>query len=227
MAGHIYYPNKYYIVEFKIPGVAPEDPQMYLYRIRLDSDLGLVVAERPKITPPEVKTEYVDILGRDGQLDLTGAVDGNIHFNDTEIQIKCLVLPDVDAQYVQDILVSSLLGRRLVITIEEINGKPKLDGKDPESARQYKRAFGHGGGADGLGWSNIGRVLGIEPEYDEHFSYITINYRCSAAYHAQYLSEELEGEEKDYIIPYYAFREGGKQELLKHTQQTIHSYNQV
>lgn len=38
-----------------------------------------------EITPPEPKTNYVDIDGKDGTLDLTEALTGNVVYNDREI----------------------------------------------------------------------------------------------------------------------------------------------
>lgn len=49
-------------------------------------DLGMYLTEAV-ISPPEVRTNYVDIPGRDGQLDLSTALDGEIHYQNRTISL--------------------------------------------------------------------------------------------------------------------------------------------
>lgn len=46
-------------------------------------DWHLIPTSRPLVSPPEVKTEFVDIVGTDGSLDLTEALSG-VNFKDRE-----------------------------------------------------------------------------------------------------------------------------------------------
>lgn len=49
-------------------------------------DLGMYLTEA-SIAPPEVRTNYVPVPGRDGALDLSTALDGEIHYNDRAISL--------------------------------------------------------------------------------------------------------------------------------------------
>lgn len=49
-------------------------------------DLGMYLAEA-SIAPPEVRTNYVSVPGRDGALDLSTALDGEIHYNDRVVSL--------------------------------------------------------------------------------------------------------------------------------------------
>lgn len=60
------------------------------------TDWHLVPTSRPVINPPEVKTQYVDIPGADGSIDLTESLAGRPAFSDREGSIEFVVLNDFD-----------------------------------------------------------------------------------------------------------------------------------
>lgn len=49
-------------------------------------DLGMYLTEA-NLAPPEVRTNYVPVPGRDGTLDLSTALDGEIHYNDRVLSL--------------------------------------------------------------------------------------------------------------------------------------------
>lgn len=56
----------------------------------------LVPASRPVINPPKPKTQYVDIPGADGSIDLTESLAGRPVFSDREGSIDFIVLNDLN-----------------------------------------------------------------------------------------------------------------------------------
>lgn len=40
----------------------------------------LIPVTPPMVSPPAIKTQYVDVEGSDGSLDFTSALDGNVHY---------------------------------------------------------------------------------------------------------------------------------------------------
>lgn len=61
-------------------------------RVHTFNDWGLVLKERPEISPPEPKTEYVELPGTDGHLDLTESLTGEVVFNTRTISMKFHVI---------------------------------------------------------------------------------------------------------------------------------------
>lgn len=59
-------------------------------------DWHLVPTSRPVIEPPKPKTQYVDIPGADGSIDLTESLAGRPVFSDREGSIEFHVLNDLD-----------------------------------------------------------------------------------------------------------------------------------
>ena len=60
------------------------------------NDWGLFLRERPIISPPSVKTAYVDVVGANGSLDLTETMSGDVKYSDREITCKFTVKGDRD-----------------------------------------------------------------------------------------------------------------------------------
>ena len=58
------------------------------------TDWHLVPTSRPVINPPKPKTQYVDIPGADGSIDLTESLAGRPVFSDREGSIEFIVLND-------------------------------------------------------------------------------------------------------------------------------------
>lgn len=60
------------------------------------TDWHLVATSRPVIDPPQPKTQYVDIPGADGSIDLTESLAGRPVFSDREGSLEFYVLNDFD-----------------------------------------------------------------------------------------------------------------------------------
>ena len=52
------------------------------------TDYGLYVTNNDPVEPPEVKAEYIEIPGRNGQIDLTEALTGYTVYNNRQIVLK-------------------------------------------------------------------------------------------------------------------------------------------
>jgi hypothetical protein len=61
----------------------------------MNNDFGVIMKTK-KISPPEVQTKFVDIPMRDGELDLTEALTGNVKYKNRQIEISFLYLGDFD-----------------------------------------------------------------------------------------------------------------------------------
>lgn len=53
---------------------------------------GMLQVGPAVISPPKVQTNFIDVTGRDGALDYTTALDGNVHFNsrDFGVTLRCV-----------------------------------------------------------------------------------------------------------------------------------------
>jgi len=56
------------------------------------NDWGLLLKERPKVSPPTVKAVYIDVPGANGSLDLTEEMSQDVKYEDREIECKFEVL---------------------------------------------------------------------------------------------------------------------------------------
>ena len=83
-------------------------------------DWGLLPKTRPTIAPPAIRTNYVDVPGLDGQLDLSEALTGRVGFQTRDFSADFLV---IDARNRWDSLYSELLdtlhGQRVKIILDE------------------------------------------------------------------------------------------------------------
>lgn len=57
-------------------------------------DFGLVFNSRPVISPPAVKTAYVDVPGMNGSLDLTESLTGDVRYGTRTISLSFKVIGD-------------------------------------------------------------------------------------------------------------------------------------
>lgn len=57
-------------------------------QIHTYDDWNLILKERPKISPPKPKTEYVDLPGTDGSLDLTESLTGEVVYEPRDISLS-------------------------------------------------------------------------------------------------------------------------------------------
>lgn len=82
------------------------------------NDWGLTLKTRPVVSPPNPIYEKVQIKGRDGALDLTEALDGEVHYEDRKITAEFNV---IDAVKTWDEKISKILnylqGQKMKITL--------------------------------------------------------------------------------------------------------------
>lgn len=115
----MYYPNKRHRVFFN--------------GVDLEQSYKMITSEKPIVSPPEAKTEFVEILGADGLLDLTEGVDGVPRFNNRELVLKFIVRPGVDVAWVMHNLTTHYHNRRVAIRLPDddpqyiYTGRIKLD----------------------------------------------------------------------------------------------------
>lgn len=83
-------------------------------------DWGLLPKTRPTIAPPAIRTNYVDVPGLDGQLDLSEALTGCVGYQTRDFSAEFLV---IDARNRWDTLYSEILdtlhGQRVKIILDE------------------------------------------------------------------------------------------------------------
>lgn len=86
-------------------------------------DYGMLPKTRPTVAPPAIRTNYVDVPGLDGQLDLSEALTGRIGYQTRDFSAEFLV---IDARNRWDTLYSELLdtlhGQRVKIILDEDPG---------------------------------------------------------------------------------------------------------
>ena len=81
------------------------------------TDWGLILTKKTDITPPEIKTNYVDITGMSGSIDLTEALSGEPTFEDRTFSADFCA---VDGSYEErkkllDSIISAIHGRKIKI----------------------------------------------------------------------------------------------------------------
>ena len=56
------------------------------------ADWGLLQTGPAIVSPPKVQTNFIEVKGRDGSLDYTTALDGNVHYNsrDFGVTLRCV-----------------------------------------------------------------------------------------------------------------------------------------
>lgn len=96
-------------------------------------DWGLILKERPEISPPDPKTLYVDIPASDGSLDLTEALIGDVVYNDRNITMTFTVMDD-RAQWssIYSTILNWIQGQYVKIVFDEepdyyYSGRVKID----------------------------------------------------------------------------------------------------
>lgn len=86
-------------------------------------DYGMLPKTRPTVAPPAIRTNYVDVPGLDGQLDLSEALTGRIGYQTRDFSAEFLV---IDARNRWNTLYSELMdtlhGQRVKIILDEDPG---------------------------------------------------------------------------------------------------------
>jgi predicted phage tail component-like protein len=96
------------------------------------TDFGLILKERPNTNMPRPKTQYVDIPGTDGSIDMTNAF-GTVKYEDRNLQFKFKVIGDRENWYTRHSeLANYLHGQQMKIIIDEDNkyyylGRPQVN----------------------------------------------------------------------------------------------------
>lgn len=91
----------------------------------LDSlrDLGLMLRDYPVAAPPDVQMNMIDIPGRDGPLDLSDALDGDVHFSARAYSVTFLCLsPPAQWPEIYSKIQNALHGRRVKIRHSDMPG---------------------------------------------------------------------------------------------------------
>lgn len=90
------------------------------------TDWHLAASSRPVINPPKVKTNYVEIPGADGSIDLTDSLAGRPAFSDREGSIDFVVLNDFNVDNydynwidVYTSIMEYLHGKRMTMVLED------------------------------------------------------------------------------------------------------------
>lgn len=144
-------------------------------------DWGLILKSRPVISPPEPKTNYIDIPEADGQLDLTESLSGEVRFNNRDMTFEFNV---IDArQRWSDIyseIANYLHGQKLKIIFDEDRyyyyvGRFKIDEWESDrkssvltisgSCEPYK--YDIIGSLDDWIWDDFNFESGVIREYSE------------------------------------------------------------
>lgn len=111
----------------------------------------IVPTSKPIINPPEVSTEYAEVLDRDGLLDLTGKITGYAPFKNREGSWEFIVVPPYDFYETYGEVMKYLHGSFCDIIL--------LD-DDPN----YKYS---------------GRLMVSDPKAEDHWNYFSINYNLN------------------------------------------------
>ncbi len=93
------------------------------------------------ISPPKVQTKFIDVTGRDGALDYTTALDGNVHFESREFEatLRCVAhRSELPAVYSK--ILNFLHGRRLKATCDDDKNyywQGRFEAKSPKWKKGY------------------------------------------------------------------------------------------
>lgn len=105
-------------------------------------DWDLILNEK-SLTPPEPKTTYISIEGRDGDLDISEALSGEIKYNNRTASFKFLLTEGSYSD--REAAISEILrivhGKRLKITLDD-NPEYYLSGRCTVTERINDRAYG-------------------------------------------------------------------------------------
>lgn len=108
----------------------------------------IVPTSKPIISPPEVITEYVEILDGDGAIDLTGKISGSPPLKNREGSWEFIVLPPYDFYETYNKAMKYLHGSEV---------KVRLVDDDPK-------------------YYYIGRLMVGDPKAENSFNYFSLNY---------------------------------------------------
>lgn len=83
-------------------------------------DWGIYLAERPVVSSPEVRTNYIEIAGMDGTLDFSEALTGRASYSDRELSCKFTLLPPRERwNSVVSKILRQVHGKKMKIILDE------------------------------------------------------------------------------------------------------------
>ena len=82
-------------------------------------DLGLFPKSKMTVQPPEVRETYIDIAGRDGELDLSEVLTGNPSYGNRDAKFEFTVVDRKLWDSVYTRLMNEIHGRKMYVVIEE------------------------------------------------------------------------------------------------------------
>lgn len=140
-----------------------ESDDSSISRINTYDDWHLVATERPSIAFPDVKTQYVDTPGLDGQIDLTEALINGPTYSNREGSFEFYVLNDYPGYNwvtVYDKITQYLHGKKMRLILED----------DPEYF--YKGRFTVNEFKTQKDWSHLTIDYNLEP-FKHHIGWVT------------------------------------------------------
>ena len=93
------------------------------------------------ISPPKVQTNYIEVTGRDGSLDFTTALDGNVHYESREFSstLRC-VATRAELPMIYSKILNFLHGRRMKATCDDDKNyywEGRFEAKAPKWKKHY------------------------------------------------------------------------------------------
>lgn len=83
-------------------------------------DWKLLLNERPKITPPEPKTNYIDVAGSDCGIDATESLTGDVKYDWAEIEFTFLTIKNrMQWSALYSEIMNSIHGKQMKIILDE------------------------------------------------------------------------------------------------------------
>ena len=103
-------------VRFATVDKPPKQAASYKHSYR---DYGLFPKSKMTVQPPEVRETYIDIAGRDGELDLSEVLTGNPSYGNRDAKFEFTVIDRERWDYVYSQLMNEIHGRKMYVRLDE------------------------------------------------------------------------------------------------------------
>lgn len=81
---------------------------------------GLMLKSTPKVSPPEIKTYYVDVPGAHGRLDLSTMLTGGVRYKNRNIEMEFICMADREVwSAIYSEILDSVHGQTVKITLDD------------------------------------------------------------------------------------------------------------
>lgn len=102
---------------------------------------GMLQVGPAVVSPPKVQTNFIEVTGRDGSLDYTTALDGNVHFNsrDFETTLRC-VATRAELPIIYSKILNFLHGRKLKAICDD-DQNYYWEGRFEAKAPKWKKGY--------------------------------------------------------------------------------------